>query len=64
MPSAYATLCSDGLISTIVERKLNFPDIGSTVAEIFPSKVLSSICLIESMPGKQVDNSVISIKKS
>jgi hypothetical protein len=52
------------LISTIVERKLNFPDIGPTVVEIFPSKVLSSICLIESMRGKQVENSVKSIKKS
>src|SRR5262245_23749371 len=48
----------------MVERKLNFPEIGPTVAEMIPSKVLSSICLTESIPGKHVENLLISIKKS
>ena len=45
VPSVFTTICSGGLLSTIVERKLNFPEIGPTFAEIIPSKVLSSICV-------------------
>src|SRR5215467_8321041 len=64
VPSVRTTIWSGGRLSTIVERKVNFPEIGPTVAEIIPSNVLSSICLTSSMPGKQVENLLISIKKS
>jgi hypothetical protein len=45
VPSVRTTICSGGRLSRIVERKLNFPEIGPTFAEMIPSKVLSSICL-------------------
>src|SRR5438552_16037507 len=48
----------------MVERKENFPEIGPTDADSTPSKVLSSICFTSSIPGKQVENLLMSIKKS
>ena len=63
VPSVRTTICSGGRLSTIVERNVNFPEIGPTVAARTPSNVLSSICFTSSMPGKQAENLLMSIKK-
>ena len=62
--SVRTTICAGGRLSTIVERKLNLPEIGPTAADMMPSKVLSSICFTSSMPGRHVENLLMSIKKS
>src|SRR5688500_9577324 len=64
VPSVRTTICSGGRLSTIVERKLNFPEIGPTVAEMIPAYVLSSIRLTLSVTRQQVENLLISMRKS
>ena len=53
-----------GWLSVMVERKLNLPDMGPTLALMTPSKVVSSILSTESSPGMQSENLSMSSTKS
>ena len=56
VPSIFTVRDSLGLLSVMVERKLNLPDMGPTLALMAPSKVVSSIWSMESSPGMQDEN--------
>ena len=56
VPSILTVRDSLGSLSVMVERKLNLPDMGPTLALMVPSKVVSSIWSMEASPGMQDEN--------